>query len=389
MGHSPLGASKAHCWLPCPGSVEFCKDIPSRSSAYADEGTDAHALGEHCLATRTATKNYIGEEFTHDKGTFIVTEEMAEFVQVYVDAVMSCFKAAGPAAQLYIEHKFDLSAYAQPEMFGTCDALVILPGEAMWPFDLKYGAGTWVDVADNPQLRYYALGALQLVKGNVKKIYPTIVQPRMDAPHVRSEELTKDELLTWAETVLLPGAVATRQPNAPLCAGEKQCKFCAGKPTCPERLRHATEIAKEAFMVPAKTLPQAAALTPQQLRSILDKSKMVEDWFKAIREHVFEEVKAGRMAPADVGYKLVAGRASRSWADEKCAEALLQMLLGEKAYTKKLLTPAAAEKVVKDKEAISRFVVSTRGEQLAPITDNRQALTASTDGFTPYEGGAK
>jgi len=41
--HSPIGASSMHRWSVCPGSVRLSSNVPSVSSSYADEGTEAHA----------------------------------------------------------------------------------------------------------------------------------------------------------------------------------------------------------------------------------------------------------------------------------------------------------------------------------------------------------
>ena len=44
--HAKLSASGAKKWLACPGSILMEAKVPDRVSAYAAEGTNAHALGE-------------------------------------------------------------------------------------------------------------------------------------------------------------------------------------------------------------------------------------------------------------------------------------------------------------------------------------------------------
>lgn len=62
-------------WSKCPGSVKLSEGIESRSSAFAEEGTKAHELGEKWLLEgETAIAGY--------------PVDMVENVSVYVDAVM-------------------------------------------------------------------------------------------------------------------------------------------------------------------------------------------------------------------------------------------------------------------------------------------------------------
>lgn len=44
--HAKLSASGAKKWINCPASVMMEAKFPDTSSAYAAEGTTAHALGE-------------------------------------------------------------------------------------------------------------------------------------------------------------------------------------------------------------------------------------------------------------------------------------------------------------------------------------------------------
>jgi hypothetical protein len=78
------------------------------------------------------------------------------------------------------------------------------------------------------------------------------------------------------------------------------------------------------------------------------------------------------------GYKLVAKRATRQWTDEdKAASALSQVLSPEDVYTKKLVTPPQAEKLLKKakQELPAELVVSiSSGSTLAPDSDPRPAV---------------
>ena len=60
--HAKLSASSAFRWINCPGSVALADQLPAPgSSAYADEGTLAHALAELKL------RKFLGDAGNYDK----------------------------------------------------------------------------------------------------------------------------------------------------------------------------------------------------------------------------------------------------------------------------------------------------------------------------------
>lgn len=88
--HSALGASSAHRWMACPGSVRLSTEAgasASRSGRAAAEGTVAHEIAAECLLLGREAWEYIGETRSHDGWDFVVDREMAEGVQLYVNFV--------------------------------------------------------------------------------------------------------------------------------------------------------------------------------------------------------------------------------------------------------------------------------------------------------------
>jgi hypothetical protein len=84
----------------------------------------------------------------------------------------------------------------------------------------------------------------------------------------------------------------------------------------------------------------------------------------------------GRISPEEVGRKLVAGRATRGWADEDNAEEHLTRLLEGDAFNRSLVSPAQAEKMLAGifKDSLKPLISETRGVSLAPIDDPHPAV---------------
>ena len=110
--------------------------------------------------------------------------------------------------------------------------------------------------------------------------------------------------------------------------------------------------------------------------------KLIISWLDAVEGLIKERVTTGTGFP---GYKLVAGRSNRRWADEVEAEKVLVKLLKKKgAYgVPKLLTVTQAEKALgKKKEVIKDLIVKPEGAPaLVPDSDKRKPLQISADDF--------
>lgn len=126
--HAKLSASGAKKWLACPGSILMEAKVPDRVSAYAAEGTNAHALGEAKI--RLATKEYTKAKYHKAIKDLEIDDEMEEHTDAYRDFVIERFnraKGEDPSAILLLEQRLDFSEYV-PEGFGTGDCLIIAAG---------------------------------------------------------------------------------------------------------------------------------------------------------------------------------------------------------------------------------------------------------------------
>lgn len=406
--HAKLSPSGAHRWMSCPGSVVLEADYPDQGSAYADEGTAAHTLAAYVLQDKTEADEYIGEVIHVGERKFTVDKTMAAHVGNYVKLVREL--AAGHT--LLVERKVPIGHLTgETGATGTADAVIINGAERnLTVVDLKYGMGVQVDAIENPQLQMYALGAYEAysVLADFDTVSMYIHMPRLN--HVSEYHISVTELLRFASEVraaAMDVGQAKAQPYADarddtlslrdyLQPGEKQCRFCKAKASCPALLAEVTEVVggkpatAEDF---AQFTPDAAdelgSAGDNYLSMAMAKVGLVEDWCKAIRAEVERRLLRGDTVP---GYKLVEGKlGNRQWTSQDEAEAAMKSmrLKQDEMYERKIISPTAAEKVLKQNpakwEKLQKLITRNPGKpSVAPAADKRPALavhTATADDF--------
>jgi hypothetical protein len=382
IAHASFGASNAKRRMACPGSLNAEAKFPDTSSPFAELGTAAHELGEYCL------ENDIDDVFTMLGRTFNdhpVDDNMASAVRIYVDYVRSIAEEEAPAL-LKLEQRFSLEALDPPmPMFGTSDCTIYGKTSGnLWVIDYKHGQGVAVDAEDNPQLKYYALGAVLKIgdRAPINAIHTAIVQPR--APHVlgsiRTHSYTKDEILDFG-TDLIDAAHAAMKPDAPLIAGD-HCKFCKASGTCSALRSNALAVAQDEFGV----VRGIEDLTPEEVANYMDKIPLLEEWIKSIRRHAHTMLETGQTLP---GFKLVEKRPTRRWKNEEelLAWATTEGLEDDDIYEKKLKSPSQIERVVGKKNLPGTLVMSvSTGVSMVPDSDNRPpAALLAADEFDVTE----
>lgn len=399
--HAILSPSSASRWLHCPGSVCLNLQIEDTGSEFADEGTAAHALAEKALASGDDADHYVGCIIEAGDRKIEVTEDMAGYVQTYLDYVR------GIAGELLIEQRLSISHLTgEPDSFGTSDA-VILAGDEIIIVDLKYGRGVRVDAEKNEQLAIYALAALREFEflGDFKRARLVIHQPRLN--HVSEWTLpihaTEGESLNkFATKVQELAAVAiefVEMPPAYLKAddlkpGDKQCRWCNAKATCPALANHVSAVVGAEFenLDNVKTV---TALVPDlkddPLADAMQAVDLIEQWCKAVRAEVERRLLAG--VPV-AGFKLVEGRrGSRKWTNELEVETTMKSmrLKLEEMYDFSLISPTTADKLHKagtigprQWPRLQELITQSEGKpSVAPASDKRPALVvqATADEF--------
>ena len=382
IAHASFGASNSKRRMACPGSLKAEERFPDESSPFAELGTAAHELGEHCL------ENNIEDVALCIGGSFndhIVDDNMATAVQTYVNFVRATEAEEAPAL-LRLEQRFSLEDLDPPmPMFGTSDCTIYGKETGnLWIIDYKHGQGVAVDVEDNAQLKYYALGAVLKIgnKAPINQVHTAIVQPR--ASHrdgsIRTYSYTKDEILDFG-TDLIDAAHAALAPDAPLIAGD-HCKFCKAAGVCSALRGNALAVAQDEF----GAIKSVDDLTPEEIGAYMDKLPLVEEWIKSLRRHAHTMLEAGTSVP---GFKLVEKRPTRRWKnqEELLDWAASENLEDEEIFEKKIKSPAQIEKVVGKKNVPSALIMSvSTGLSMVPDTDRRPpAALLASDEFTVNE----
>ena len=368
-GHALLSASSSHRWMNCPPSARLCENYDDKGSDFAAEGTDAHALCEFRLqeALGLPAENPI-ENLTW------YNEEMEDCAVSYASFVSEIVAKAKDTCSdpvVLIEQHLDYSKFVQ-EGFGTGDCIVIADGE-LHIIDYKHGRGVLVEADNNPQMKLYALGALEIFDFlyDIETVSMTIFQPRRG--NVSTYSLSKADLYIWAEEVLKPIAELAYKGEGQYNCGE-WCQFCKAKTDCRKRAEANMELAKYDFMDPP-------LLTDEEIEDVLSKVDNLVSWANDVKEFVFQSAMSGKVWK---GWKLVEGRATRKYVnDEAVATAIINA--GYDPYEKKLLGLTEMQKRLgktKFEEILGSLIIRPQGKPtLVPESDKRPAISTAKADF--------
>lgn len=405
MKHSPFGGSAASRFMACPGSIALSGQAPpEKPSPYAEEGTFAHAVAAEALETSArSTTAAIGKTLGFlDHGeskTREITAEISKAVDVYLEAVWDEYDL-DPNSQIEVEQGFalDLDAAEPGEVFGTNDALVYSPARRkLTIFDYKHGAGVIVDVKDNTQLKFYAIGAMQgHPEWDVREIELVIVQPRAfsaDGDGVKRWSLPMAEVIEFPYE--LNEAVALcKTADAPLVAGD-HCRWCPAATICTAREQSFVAAVREDFagvdlldIEPVVAALEVKTLDFDHMARIVAAYDRLGSQIAAMRAAMDEHLLAGGTI---AGWKVVEAVARRAWTkgDTEIAEYLELMydVPGDEVMPRKLVTITDAKKLLKtyvsradyaeaERDMTLRFTIKeSKGLTTAPESDRRAAIS--------------
>lgn len=360
MKHSNLvGGSTASRVINCPGSVALVAQMPPKpSSKYADEGTLLHEVISEILSTEAAPEDFLGRKYNN----IVLTQELLD------EKILPALQALNDIdpnleLELDVESQVGFGDFI-PNAFGSTDVIGRMPKQRRTVvLDWKFGDGVPVPAENNKQLLFYAAAArrtkaTEWAFKDTDTLELIIVQP----PHVR-RWVTDFATLDQFERDLARAVKLSQQPDAPLVVGD-HCRWCAAKPICPQ-MTGAVDRVKHLAL---------DKLNGQEIGVLLSQADLIEDWIKSLRELAFTMLENDRPVP---GYKLVAKRATRVWADAHNAVVFLESQ-GIPSYKEpEVISPAQAEKALKKSKLAlpdDLVVAVSSGNTLAPESDPRPAV---------------
>ena len=360
--HAILSPSSSERWINCPPSAKENAGGDTGSS-YAKLGTECHSLCEYKV------KKALGHK-VHDPTPNLefYDEEMEECATAYSEFIMELVQVAKencPDPLVLVEQKLDLSKWV-PDCFGTVDCVIVADG-TMTIIDYKNGVGVLVKADNNSQLSLYSLGALNLFESlyDIQTVRMIIFQPRRD--NVSTAEVTKEELLGWAEEVLIPAAALAAKGEGDYQAG-KHCQFCKIKATCRKRAEYNLQMAQYDFAVPD-------TLADDEISMILDRADTFIGWVNDVKAYALEQAISGKQYP---GFKVVEGRSNRRYTNPDAVAATVTDA-GYDPFEKKLMGVTAMTKLLGTKKfntLLGSLIEKPQGKPtLVPESDKRPAWT--------------
>lgn len=366
--HAILSASSSHRWLNCPPSARLCEAYENKGSDYAAEGTDAHSLCEYKL------RKALGMDAV-DPSEHLTwyNEEMEDCANEYASYILELVEAARETCadpMVLIEQRVDFSRWVE-QGFGTADCIIIADG-TLRIVDYKHGLGVLVSSEDNPQMKCYALGALELFDDiyDIDRVSMTIYQPRRQ--NVSTFEMDKSDLYAWADETLKPTAELAFAGDGDFRCGE-WCGFCKAKHQCRARAEANLLLAQHDFKLPP-------LLEDLEIEIILSRADQLVSWVSDIKEYALRQAVSGKDW---AGFKLVEGRSNRRYTNEAAVVQAVSKA-GFDPYERKLLGITAMQKLLgksRFEELLSAYIEKPQGKPtLVPESDKRPVMNnAKTD----------
>lgn len=361
-----LGASSAKRWLSCTASPLYIlaqeKNIlKDNETSYSLEGTEAHEKAANALETL--------DQFTDD-----------EYVNGYVEYCRTL--------QLKSEYsciELRKSLWYHPTRNCVIDFGCKTKDGVLHIVDYKHGKGVSVKAYKNPQIAIYGRTLYnhfnEVSPGEIKEIYLSIYQPRTrdvgDDP-LETWVVSPTELLEFTDSIAQTAQNIVQNKETQFSPSPTNCQFCEVAAFCTSRVDQlispimANQTTKIEFKSPENTV---------DFEQVIRHSKEIRKWLDSVEEYTKRKLLEGGKVE---GLKLVEGRATRVWSNDKEAEKFLRkrFTVG-KIFSKKMISPAQAQKLLKDasskiNQEFQKHVFKTKpGAVVALSEDNRSFYESS------------
>lgn len=369
INHALLSPSSAYRWLNCTPSPRLESTLPEKTSSYAEEGVLAHSVCE--IYAKKYFKKIKTQEYNKILKKLKTSEywdnEMLKTAETYVEHLAERVMDFQNKPYIDFEVKVDLSKYV-PEAFGTCDC-IIFGGDTLIITDYKHGKGVPVKAAENPQLKLYALGAIEhyqpIFGGTLKTVEIYIDQPRINS--YEHDTHTVDSLIEWGLSI------KSTAHKAYIGVGKYNpgdwCRFCRANGICKAQTDQHLNIFND---FKDNIINNTTTLTPDQISIVLEKGKHLISWYKAVENKSLEMALSGIEIP---GWKVVEGKSTRIWADQDKALEKLQTAGVDEAiiYDRVPKTLAQLEKLIgktEFKEMVGDLIIKPQGKPVLVTSDD-------------------
>ena len=341
-GHSLISPSGASRWSACPASVRLTIDLPNKSNAAAQRGTDIHQMGEMLLKGKEIIEaTSVIRDGEHEKGMFWANRDMLNEAKAYAEYVH------GLATEDDAEIIAEASVMILPDydVSGHIDATVS-NGDTLHIVDLKTGRGA-VSAENNLQMQLYALGMLDEMFEDYEKVVLHIVQDNDMIHNTNSWETTPEELEDFREWINERARLALQEDSE--CApSSSACQWCGYADKCKALHDQALNLLSDGIDdfdkrdtiddIDTDEVPMESVL------KLLNNKSLIDNLFKAYNTRIEEMLLAGKEVD---GFKLIRGRKNKKWIDEIAAfEKIKNWLPIDEVAPRKLITPTQANKLL-------------------------------------------
>ena len=323
----------------------------------AEEGTAAHWLAENMLsAYGQEFSDYIGKPAPNG---VMVTEEMAEAVEVYVDYVESLPMA--PRQQWHVESPVPVFKGCS----GTPDFWTYnTDTRTLEVIDYKHGFGI-VEPFENWQLSLYAAGIAQHIIEGVKSVKLTVIQPsayNRNGP-INSWEC---EIATVRAMRLQATMTAVEVQSDPTARSGSHCKYCPGRHACPAAVKAGVDLYEAATN--AAPLEMSAAEMGLQMLLLRRAHDQLDYLITSYEEQLKSRLYAGEKVD---GWQLEEKQGRDAWNVPDEEVKLLGELFNVDICPPKPLTPKQAIKKGIDTHVINAYTTKTStGHNLVEVNLN-------------------